>query len=90
MLFQSRLRYTENGYYVLLDLLPALPKAWASGSMNGVCAKGNLELEFSWQDGKLLSLTIKNKNKSADTRIVIRVGSETQTLTLPPGETRVM
>jgi len=34
-------------------LLPALPEAWATGHIKGIRAHGNIEIEMSWEDGKL-------------------------------------
>ena len=34
-------------------LLPALPRAWKTGSVKGMRLVGNLELNMTWKDGKL-------------------------------------
>jgi alpha-L-fucosidase 2 len=44
-----------------IHLLPALPTAWASGRMEGVCARGGFQLDFSWQNGKLQELRVLSK-----------------------------
>ena len=35
-------------------LLPALPKQLPNGEIKGLCAKGNLKMDFTWQDGQLV------------------------------------
>ncbi|HEY0609123.1 MAG TPA: glycoside hydrolase family 95 protein [Chitinophaga sp.] len=50
-LLQSHMGYIE--------LLPALPDAWASGEVKGICARGGYVLDFSWQQGQLNQLTVK-------------------------------
>lgn len=44
-----------------INLLPALPTSWASGSFNGVCARGGFELSFSWHDSKVQQIEILSK-----------------------------
>jgi alpha-L-fucosidase 2 len=85
MLVRSRIRYSETNAKVLLDLLPALPKSWPAGRIKGVRVKGNLELDLEWQNGRPVSLVIRNKGQAIP--VSIRRGTEKTELILPPGET---
>jgi hypothetical protein len=65
MLLQSRLCYKDDGFQVVLDILPALPQSWASGYVKGLRAKGNIEVDLEWKDGHLASLSVTNNNLKA-------------------------
>lgn len=44
-----------------IDILPALPEAFPTGSITGVCARGGFELDFSWENKQLKHLVVKSK-----------------------------
>jgi len=53
MLLQS-----HEGY---IDVLPALPKAWNTGSFDGLIARGNFVVSARWQDGKVSEITVLSR-----------------------------
>jgi alpha-L-fucosidase 2 len=55
----------------LIDLLPALPAAWPTGSLFGVKARGGLALDIAWKDGKLDFATIRSDGTAT---VVVRWG----------------
>lgn len=51
MLLQSQERDSEGRY--VIDVLPALPKSWLSGSVKGLKARGGFEVDITWEQIKL-------------------------------------
>ncbi|MBQ6208359.1 MAG: glycoside hydrolase family 95 protein, partial [Prevotella sp.] len=41
-----------------IELLPALPDAWPSGSVCGLKARGGYTVDMTWKDGKVKTVTI--------------------------------
>jgi len=45
-----------------IHLLPALPEAWSSGEVKGLCARGGFEIEMKWEHGELVSVNILSRS----------------------------
>jgi alpha-L-fucosidase 2 len=58
MLLQSQAQPNEPGDGGVIQLLPALPRAWPNGHVSGLRARGGFEVEMTWQDGKLTEAKI--------------------------------
>jgi alpha-L-fucosidase 2 len=67
-----------------IELLPALPKAWPSGSVNGLRARGGFEVDLMWQEGKLVETRVRSLNGGSTQ---LRYGSATREVKATKGRT---
>ena len=75
MLLQSQ-ETTADGQPVL-ELLPALPKAWHTGQVRGLRARGGFTVDIQWKDGVVTQYRIASPEPR---EVRIRVNAETKTI----------
>ena len=66
-----------------IRLLPALPDAWDSGSVKGICARGGFEISMEWEDHSLKKIAILAKQGGNTTLIS---GNKQKMVSLKKGE----
>jgi alpha-L-fucosidase 2 len=66
----------------VVELLPALPKAWATGSVKGLRARGGVEVEINWTDGALTQALLKTAVAGP---VTVRYGATVVTLQAQAG-----
>ena len=85
MLLQSRPLAVDGAAEKFeIDLLPALPGVWKTGSVTGLQARGGFEVSLTWVDGKLTSAKIKSTGGRA---VTVRYGDQTTEIKLKSGGT---
>lgn len=71
-----------QSYGDVIDLLPALPRAWPTGSINGLRARGACGVDLNWRDGRLARVTLRPE--IAGKRVIVAGGRRTE-VALTPG-----
>ena len=66
-----------------IHLLPALPDAWQSGSISGICARGGFEVSMTWDNGILKKIKIHSKVGGSTTLIC---GNKQKQISLKKGK----
>jgi alpha-L-fucosidase 2 len=80
MLLQSHRRTPGEKSVPVIEFLPALPKAWPSGSVHGLRARGGFEVDLNWEQGTLTRAVVRsNGGQAAQLRYA------GQTIDLAPG-----
>ncbi len=74
MLLQSHLGSPDSR---ILELLPALPDDWKTGSVKGIRARGNITIDISWKDSTLKSARVTAEENST---LRIKLNDKTKNL----------
>lgn len=86
MLLQSQVQDPQTGT-PLIELLPALPKAWANGSARGLRARGGYTVDLIWENGRLHAAKL---TASVDGRCNLKYGNRTVPIMLRAGESKTL
>ena len=66
-----------------VHLLPALPQAWAQGSVKGLRARGGFITDFAWKQGQVVSYRIQATRQAT---LRLRVGDTVREYAVAPGD----
>lgn len=70
-----------------IRLLPALPDAWASGSVEGICARGGFVVSIEWKDKQPDRVRVRSR---AGGKTTLVHGGKRKEIVLAPGEELAM
>ncbi|GAA0422410.1 glycoside hydrolase family 95 protein [Massilia aurea] len=71
-----------------IQVLPGLPKAWATGSVKGLRARGGFEVDIVWRKGLLKNVTVRAP--SNDGKVKLRYGAWVTEVELKQGQSRTV
>jgi alpha-L-fucosidase 2 len=66
-----------------IRLLPALPDAWESGLVSGICARGGFEISMKWENKNLTKVSVSSKT---DGKTMLRSGKKEKEIILKNGQ----
>ncbi|MCI7273891.1 glycoside hydrolase family 95 protein [bacterium] len=78
-----------QSYDDVITILPALPTAWANGSVKGLKAQGDYCVDITWADGTANAVSITN-NKEMERTVSVRLGGEVKDFTIEAYGTLVL
>ncbi|HEX8868695.1 MAG TPA: glycoside hydrolase N-terminal domain-containing protein, partial [Lentzea sp.] len=67
----------------VIELLPAQPSAWKTGSVTGVGARGGFTVDLTWRDGKVVTAVV---HSVGGTETEVRAGSWRKRISLRKGQ----
>lgn len=70
-----------------IELLPALPEAWQSGSVSGLKARGGIEVAMTWREGKVVQATLR---ADRDCVVVVTYNGQQKLLKLKKGKRKLL
>ena len=70
-----------------IELLPALPEAWAEGSVSGIRARGGFTISMEWSKGKVARATVTSAKGG---RATVAYNGKQAEINLKPGETATL
>lgn len=68
-----------------IQLLPALPAAWPAGEIAGWRARGGVEIDMRWAEGRFQSATLRSA-AGGQFRVRVQRAAEARTVELAPGQ----
>lgn len=69
-----------------LELLPALPKAWKAGEINGLKVRGGYEVSMKWKDGQVSHLVITAPKSG---KLWIKYNGKAETISVKAGANKL-
>ncbi|WP_369683067.1 glycoside hydrolase family 95-like protein [Parabacteroides sp. AM58-2XD] len=70
-----------------IDLLPALPSKYPTGSVRGLRARGGYEVDIYWKEGKLEKAVIKADRTKKDGFVSVRYRDMVKSIKFVKGKT---
>jgi len=71
-----------------IELLPALPKEWATGEVKGLRARGGMEIDMAWRGGRLTACSLRPKISGTE-RLRLPAAAKVQEIRTQGGTVRL-